>query len=622
MGKGGFQIIYSPDNNSKNNKTLKEIMTNISNFITLSTSVITIDFSLLNLELEYICPIIIQITKENTGMLVCQINIYMINPKLYSNSDSFLEMIFEMIFLLAFTIYVIFTIYYYKYQINFECFRIIEKEKLKNSQLVNNVSEVENNEKSFTFFEKFWIFVKIIILNFSSFSQLISFILNIVCIVFWVIFYSFSHNPNLVDEYNKSGLIQNTIDSIDQDKLIMAGIFYQNYVTLICVNITILFLKLINIIIENFSQIEIIKNTIIESTDDLISFFILLFVSYFAIFIFVYMYYGRNVTNYMQLIPCLYNIMSDLLTSLNTESIDQMYKFSPIVTFLYLIILVIGIKLIMLYILLSILMYNFNKALEKFEHNLMKKIVFDKMSQKKILKLYPENSLMFLIRRYVDCIHYFFKLLSFKCFFEKKNKKEEISLSDSQLKEEGIIVMQMDSNNRSNKGNLQKVTFIENSKINDKSKNNLNEDKSSILIGSNRSKDNLINDKVNEDDEVKITLLENENEHINKLISSNKEIIKIKDLKIFNIDFIDTLNFEMKNKYFESEKDQIKISAFYEEKYIKTFKDLIIYSFYLLSFVIVYVLNSMSPWKYIVRDSMNNIINFNNSNNSWNVICI
>ena len=180
----------------------------------------------------------------------------------------------------------------------------------------------------------------------------------------------------------------------------------------------------------------------------------------------------------------------------------------------------------------------------------------------------------------------------------------------------------MDSNNRSNKVNLQKVTYIENSKINDKSKNNLNDDKSSIIIGSNRSKDNLINDKVNEDDEVKITLLENENEHINKLISSNKEIIKIKDLKIFNIDFIDTLNFEMKNKYFESEKDQIKISAFYEEKYIKTFKDLIIYSFYLLSFVIVYVLNSMSPWKYIVRDSVNNIINFNNSNNSWNVICI
>jgi len=580
-------------------------MTQINQFIDKYTSSITIDFTLVNMEIFYFCPVIFILTKSSTGFIHLQTKIFYIDSTIYN--DNYVEILFEGAFCLIVFIYLIFTIYHLKYRVHIECLILKEEERLKKSQTVSNGNQKDlgKEEREFTCLEKFTVFLQIVFYDLSTFVQVFSLVLSFVCIILWVRYSLMAlDNSTYMNEFITSRQMTSTLNTQKQDDMIWSGFAYSNYITCVCFNILFTFFKFFKMVIEYFPRAKIFINALREASDDLISFGIFYLISFIGVSIFAFLFYGKNVNQYRVYSDSLFKTINDSFNFFDDQVLIKMYDFSQYVTFLYCISIIIAIRLILLKILLSIILYHYRTALEKYEDKLKQITDFRSLSQKKILKIFPEHFVKTLLTHYINCIHMFFDILTLKICFKSQGKKEE-KIIKNEVQQEGIIVLGYDNGGLKKKNVSKSITAFDITKMDDKSKNN--PDKSSILIPSNRSINPLI-DKKEEEEEIKMSLIENEENKLGSELESSVEHIKIKDLSEFNIDFVDSLNDVLKDKYFESEKDKSKVSEFYEHKYRKSFKNLLIYMFYISTVIFTYTLTSFSPWHQILLNSVSNLI--------------
>jgi hypothetical protein len=602
---GGYQITYDPLDYLNHNNSIyyEQIMTQINQFIDKFTSSITIDFTIVNMEIFYYCPVIFIITKSSTGLIHLQTKIFYIDSTIYNN---YVEIIFEGAFCLILLIYFIFTIYNIKYWIHVECLILKEEGRLKKSQTVSgNQKDLGKEERELTCLDTFTVFVKIVFYDLSTFVQVLSIILSFICIFLWLrfSFMALDNSSNMM-EFISIREIKNTVNNQKQDEMIWSGYAYNNYLTCVCLNLLFTFFKFFRLATEYFPRTKIFINALKEASDDLISFGIFYLISFIGVSIFSFLFYGKNVNQYRVYNDSLLKTINDSFNFFDDQVLIKMYDYSQYVTFLYCISIIVAIRLILLKILLSIIIYHYRTALEKFEDKMKPITDYSTLTQKKILKIFPEHFIKSFLTHYINCIHLFFDIITFKICFKNQGNKEE-KIIKKEIHEEGIIVVGMDNTLLNKKNIFKSNTTFDITKIDDKSKNN--SDKSSVLIPSNRSINPLIDKR--QEEEIQMSLIDNEENKEESKFENIVEYIKIKDLSEFNKDFVDSLDDVVKDKYFESEKDKSKVSEFYEQKYIKSFKSLLIYIFYISTVVFTYTLTSFSPWDYIILNSVSNLIN-------------
>lgn len=64
----------------------------------------------------------------------------------------------------------------------------------------------------------------------------------------------------------------------------------------------------------------------------------------------------------------------------------------------------------------------------------------------------------------------------------------------------------------------------------------------------------------------------------------------------------------MRDKYFESEKDEVKLASYYENKYRQTFLEVILHIIFLVLLIILLFFNSLPSWHYIIHTNVGNLI--------------
>ncbi len=64
----------------------------------------------------------------------------------------------------------------------------------------------------------------------------------------------------------------------------------------------------------------------------------------------------------------------------------------------------------------------------------------------------------------------------------------------------------------------------------------------------------------------------------------------------------------MRDKYFESEKDEVKLATYYENKYRQTFLEVILHVVFLIFLIILLFFNSLPSWHYIIHTAIGDLI--------------
>jgi hypothetical protein len=80
-----------------------------------------------------------------------------------------------------------------------------------------------------------------------------------------------------------------------------------------------------------------------------------------------------------------------------------------------------------------------------------------------------------------------------------------------------------------------------------------------------------------------------------------------KDFENFNISFSENYILR-RDKYFESEKDEVKLATFYENKYRAIFFEVVLHIVFLAILILLLFFNSLPSWHYIIHDAVKNAL--------------
>jgi hypothetical protein len=363
-------------------------------------------------------------------------------------------------------------------------------------------------------------------------------------------------------------LIQKCFDEYDfildakaMDQLIYAGLALENYRSLVTFNFLLVFIRLVTIMSRVFPRTKIFFNSLSNASNDILSFFVMFITLLTSYSIYLHIFYGYQISMFSDFLFCMVINYNFVLGFISEEIYLEMYDVSPSVTLIYFLLLVFIIRYIILRILLAIILYFFKLSDDAYD-NQNKDFGFVELTKKELKNKYSDNTSK-VLNKYISCVNKLFDCICCKKSIGKyKNVK---SRSTSIMRSKQIIVAEEDNPLNKDEFNKSKRTSV----ISSPSKNNIN---------SINNKD-LLNEQ-------------------------QEEKLNPSELESLNISYDPNYALQVKNAYFDSQKDDFKLKVFYETKYKTIFIHSLTYLFLLVIITLMICLNNISPWQRQVYTSI------------------
>ena len=364
-----------------------------------------------------------------------------------------------------------------------------------------------------------------------------------------------------------------------QNQLINAGKTLKIYKDIVIVELFFIFLKLIDIFGNLSQRAKMFIKTIKCSFEDLLSFFIFLFVILLGFSTFTWLYYGRRLKNFYTLNDSFQQNFAFFVGIINSDIFYQMYSNYGAMTCCYFIILIVIVRFIILKIILAILLHYYDKENKKY----LKNTVSFENDNTSIIYTKQKNIFIFM-NWYSKVINGILDFIT--C------REDEYKINKTNINQDEPRFLFKCSYTEKNISNYLcpeiKTSFEEKDKI-------------KRLKGSIKRKEAL-NLEMSLDDEEKFQEEEKQRKYLIKIFASNK--INMCDAK-----FEEDYEFLMRNAYFDSEKDTEKVKQYYEHKYKRYFYQALFYLCFLIVLIIVYLFNILSPWKFHILHAVGTAFN-------------
>ena len=556
LEKGGyvFNFTFSKDDNETFDNYLKI-------FLNQYNAAIISDFTIYNFERRYFCTVVLINQIYDIGISSFKFKLYINDRDLYQSKWSKVRLVMEILFVLCFILSTIFFIMEIKFKIK------LKKEKIA-------LKQIDKKKNLFNLLKQLSIF-KILFADIFSIIQLMNTILGILSIIFWIIYLVKMNKINKDLDLAEQG--NDVISNSTQNKLINAGKILEIYKDITILEFFFIFLKLIDIAGILSRRAKMFVKTIKSSFEDILSFFIFLFVILLGFSTFTWIYYGRRLKNFYTLNDSFQQNFAFFLGIINTDIFYQMYSNYGAMTCCYFIILIVIVRFIILKIILAILLHYYDKE----NKNYLKNIVSFKDNDS-IVNI-KQKAIFRFMNWYSNLINGILDFIT--C------RKDEYKINKTNSTNEPIFLF--------------KCTYTENNISNNlcpEIKNSVEEKKQIKKMEGSLKRTQKIESEMTLDDEVKFQEEEKQRKYLKKIFSSNK-------INLCDAEFEEDYEFLMRNAYFDSEKDTEKVKQYYEHKYKRYFYQALFYLCFLIVLIIVYLFNILAPWKFHILHAVGTAFN-------------
>lgn len=349
----------------------------------------------------------------------------------------------------------------------------------------------------------------------------------------------------------------------NQNKIITASMLIKNNNQVVAFTFLLIFLRFFKYLPMQFRKMEILNNLYVmleKSSSEFISFIIFFLTMLLSFVLFSYLYFGMHGIAYFINVPINLLINFTIPIGLSGSSLEstflEMFRLSPFISIVYLFCLIIFMKYIILKMLLAIIIYYFKITDDEYQLQLKKDLLLDARLKSKVLdrNFYMELALIY------------YRLMN-KCCGKKKD-------SPSKSK------------------SLPNPTDTELVNLNPMKKEEKNEENPSQL-----------NEKVDETKKKE-----------NSLIEKSKKPKIANDMFLKDSICTEDYIIEMKNRYFFSESDELKLKSYYENLYKGGFKDALLNILFIGVLAVTMIFNILAPWQYLNQRAVNNKLDENGVN--------
>ena len=556
LNKGGIPFILDINGDINHNKFDEYNNIFCKEFFNENTATIVYDFVLLNYELKYVISVVISSQILHSGVTKNNFYLYINDRNIYKTNWNICRLVMEILFLIFFIINIIFFYIYIKQRADIEY-------KIKNK--FNETDKIELNFIIYQIFRDFFLFI-----------QFVFYILMLVAIILWLVYViKMSKLYEKIDEFLSFDNINKKI-SLDYDlmnKLISAGKVKDNYKSVVVIIFLLLFIRVIDILTKISGTAETFITTISEGIGDIIAFFIFFICILIGFSLFSWIYYGRYFIEFRTLNKSFHQNLSFSFGITINDLFMRMWNKKKVITVFYFFFILIIMRLIIIKIVLAIMLHYFKIAYQNYENTKLDINIQEKIKE----EMKVEKGLNFVVKMYSIIFH---KILDFLCCVKKTkyNGLNEKKLSDENLKNEKKTYFKF-----SEEKQLEGLYIPEIFKHN--------------------------NDLQNLDDKANIGNIKNEDEDKNEEEKKEQKISDIKNYMYFDQEYDEDYEFNLRNAYFDSEREKQKVKLFYENKYRNYFKQTIIYVLFLLIFLIVFLFTNLMPYRSKIFRDIGNIFN-------------
>lgn len=656
----------------KVDRNIAQMKAEFLDFFHDDTFTITVDFLLAYYETLYTCPVIITFKNSLSGLSSLEFEFYMIDKMTYGYTSSYFRAALEVIFFLLMLYYWYFLIADLIKKTNKHYRKIFKKlsvskkiQKFRNIKIANQKQKTQyynniNEEQKNVFFNKqnlqksVYLMKKLkdedkdesvregdikielvdnkIINNLGSYNEVVltkpeeeeienqienrliiaskvvakdvlgiihifSLFISFVCFILWSIYVALlllnmGTIENAFNEYDYQ------ISSKAQNDLIISARALGNYRYLVTLNFLFLFTRFIRLMSKYVQSTIIFINTISSALVDIMSFLIFFVALLMGFTIFTFFYYGNGIIIFNDFGNCLQQNLSFALGIIDYDLFHAMYNENQGITIIYFLTIILFVKFIVIKILLAIIVHFFKISLDSYNSK-MKDMALNMLYSKKVIK---QDIIVIGLGYFKILINILCDALC--CEWRGLRKQESnvnktvdraltmhrvsIHVSPIKKKRTNVSLRKVGdySNVTENKENINK-------EINKNAIIQLDEVESKLSIHKNKQANNS-----NELDNTVST-------------TDDKELKKVKDISLYNIEFTENYTFQLRNRYFDSERDDFKIKKYYEIKY----RDIIIRALFFLLFIVVSIImilfNTNTPWHKLIQSAI-----FNSLNNS------
>lgn len=639
LGNGGFVFSIKPSDVRTNNGSdvnqsrlyyISEYFKYQYSYNVEAISSVTLDFTVVNYELSYVCPVIISFYYTPSGIARVHTEVMILDRQVYSGPYQYFRAVLEGIYLFMIIYYIFISVIDVRAQIASEqarqrndyikmakvkqnshnrvVSRFSEANPFKNLLLraIKTVSEDGNAEGSIKSKEmtketnakrrsslksklskeinlrdtedplseatiqkkidtKIVILGKIIIEDIGRLIYFMSLIISVICMILWVLYvlYLLSNMNDITQTFQKDDQV---LSHNSMNQLILAGQALEKYRSLMTLNFLLIFIRLIKIMSQNYSPTNIFFNAIFMAKTDLTSFFVIFLTLLFGHTIFIYVYFGRVLVEFNDFLYTLFMNLTFILGFIPQSTYNNMYQFDDDMTLVYFILVIFFMRFIVVKILLSIILHFF-KISSDFYESKHKEFGYVQMSIEDVKKRSPPDYLTIWIN--------YFKLMINK-------------LCDALLckgKDKQIILIKKQGTNASSLRNSARVSVRSPEKT--VTKFQLDDVNLKLKDDGTKAEDGTTDEIEGEDN----------------------SMLSLKDISVLNNQYSENYVLQMRNPYFDSEKDETRLKKYYEIKYRIVFIQSILFLLNLGILIIMVFFNTLSPWHQIIHTSVGNALN-------------
>jgi hypothetical protein len=537
------------------------------------TTTLTIDFVVSNMELSYVIPIIFKYVYSKTGISKLYLDVNVMQKDLYERRSQYFRGAVEILYLIIVLIYLFFLLRGFRKQFNKKAFKYFGKKddphkKEENIKLDNINQEVidekiENpsisNRTRHAKKTRLYIIKNLVYKNLLDSLHIISLIISVVSIILWII--------NVIYLYYKRSSLDYAITISDKllsfdlmNHYLFTADALRNYKVLTAFNVLFYFIRFIKILANYVTTTDIFLDTIKVAFSDLFSFFILFLNFLLALTIHNFFYYGRYLPDFDVFAKVIQQNISFILGTADPTTSASMYALDSTITLIYFLLVIILIRYQILILLMATILYYFKSSVDNF-YSQKKDITGQDLTVEQIIKKSPKDPVNELLKKFRRLII---------CSFCKKKKSHEIQL-----------VADANSLPGSPQFRRRKSSFVISIEQRRDTRASITKQRKHAIKNLNRDDNKTKSHGINLD--YKLTG---------------------KDLLLFNSEFTENFAITLRNPYFDSQNDFIKLKYYYESKYRTSFIGAIIYLLFLGTLVITFLFNDQTPWRNTITKAL------------------
>jgi hypothetical protein len=527
---------------------------------------ITIDLVVANLEVGCIVPIVFKYVYSKTGVSEVSLEINVMQKDLYERRSQYFRGAVEVLYTITVIIYLIFLIRGFSKQMNVKAEKHFGNKEDKTEEIKLDTVKQEDyddkigntavhRKKAKT---KWDIIKKLIYKNMLDAVHIFSLCLSLICIILWIILVVslYAYRERLVDAIF---YYENILSYDMMNHYLFTTNALSNYKMLTAFNFLFYFIRLIRILANYVTTTEIFLDTIKVAASDLFSFFILFLNILLALTIHNYFFYGRYLPEFDNFAKVIQQNLSFIMGTADPMVSSSMYLLNSTITLLYFLMVIILTRYQIIILLMAIILYYFKSSVDNY-YSLRKDITGQDLTVEQIIKKSPKDPVNELLKK-------FRKVIS--CAYCKRRKRTEIKFVETEVP--GSILGSPKSKRKASfklsigHDTRDSITKIKRSRL----KNIAKSDEKAEAHGINM--------------DYKLTG---------------------KDLALFNSEFNENFAITLRNPYFDSQNDFIKLKYYYESKYRTSFINAILYLLFLGTLILTFLFNDQTPWRSIINKAL------------------